>query len=94
MDYPLIEAFSKYGVSDGDALLDCDKDSAYIQSLLAESKAILKKANKQSQTMCVKTTTHNPLRLEVYKDEDLYDLKIKIWTHNFDIVRNPRLFQL
>jgi hypothetical protein len=65
-----------------------------MQSLLTDSQAILKKANKQSRTSYVKTNTHNPLRLEIFKDEDLFDLKIKVWTFNFDIVRNPNLFQL
>ena len=76
----------------GDALLECEKESHYIQSILSTSQQIIKKAGKQSKTFYTKTTTHNPLRLEVYKDEDLSDLKIKMWVYNFDVVKNQMLF--
>jgi hypothetical protein len=36
-EYSFEEAFSKFGISDGDALLSSDEHSPYIQSILADA---------------------------------------------------------
>ncbi len=79
VEYPLSEAFDKYGVMDGDALLDSDENSDYIHSILKEAQQVLAKAEKTCKAYHMPTTTHNPLRLSGPVDkEDLSFLTIKV----------------
>ena len=100
-EYPLMEAFSKHGIQDGklilqlyskwlgDALLESEQSSHYIQDIIKETNSILHTNGKNGKLIFV-TSAHNPLRIE--SSDDLSKLSIKIWTYNFGIAKNSKLF--
>lgn len=53
---------------------------------------LVKQVDKRSEAYVV-STTHNPLRIESTLPEGtLYQIRIRIWVYNFDVLTNRRLF--
>ncbi|EGC33655.1 hypothetical protein DICPUDRAFT_94994 [Dictyostelium purpureum] len=98
----LKSVFGKYGMNDGDALLDTSLESNYIIQLIEEIQNFLDKrgigvnsdGNDGSGAKVTYTdrTSHNPIRCTGHLPDEALQLEIGIWIYNGLILSNKKLW--
>jgi len=88
-------AFSKFGMNDGDALLDSDKNSPYIQYILKEAQQELEQVpgmTDGSAKVYYLETRHNPIRYNGPISDKLQCKNINVWLLS-DVANNTQLWE-
>ncbi|KAF2074000.1 hypothetical protein CYY_004707 [Polysphondylium violaceum] len=98
-DCKLSAVFGKYGMNDGDALLDTDNNSAYIASLIETIQKFLDKKGvgynsieDGAKVNYTGQTSHNPIRYSGHLGKEALQWEIGLWIYNTVILNNKKLW--
>ncbi|EGG17626.1 cyclin-like F-box containing protein [Cavenderia fasciculata] len=89
----LSSVFGKYGMNDGDCLIDTDETSSYIVTLIDTIQHFLdKKQVEGCKVVYTSQTSHNPIRYTGHITKEILSLQISIWIYNTIILSNRKLW--
>eukprot|EP01112_Ceratiomyxa_fruticulosa_P022604 TRINITY_DN8331_c0_g1_i8.p1 TRINITY_DN8331_c0_g1~~TRINITY_DN8331_c0_g1_i8.p1 ORF type:complete len:441 (-),score=93.09 TRINITY_DN8331_c0_g1_i8:182-1504(-) len=94
-DFPLENVTDRLGLSDGNALLETEKDSPYIQNIISGAQKVLELADFEGYGLKVAyvTSTHNPIRLMGdLNGKSLAGLRMKIWVYYCSILKDENMW--